>query len=787
MPDQQTQEWYTIQGKDGQWYKTQALNADQARAKFESKKLIDPKPVENQLPPYLGFTPQNVVKNVVEGAKGLVKGTTDLATDLWKNPNWIIGKDSTAKKFVFDPSDAERAKAAQEWKSGSKVAAAGHELAAAIPFVGPWAASLGEQAGKGDVGGATGQAIGTMSPAELAKVTVKAGVKGVQSFVDPVKNATVIAKLNQHALKMAEGGVKDPAAYAAIRVAKEQIHGNIESVYQQIDQAIKAREPLKQQALQKAIAAGAKIDPAIAQEMAQRIDEVRQNLIKGGTYGPDDARAVQQFIDQLDKKPDITGKGMVRRDWTNLQDVYDVTRTGGLLTENAKFESAPSGVRETIAKMAKNARAIAVRGIDQAAPDVARLSREQSELVRAREAANDIVIASRKGNAAIFRGIMSSNAPTLVGWIAARELLGMQAAVALGGVIVLKRLAESTQSRTYRAALRAKLLERQEAAIARSAGPTGAAGASSPQSGPQGPTGPQVPQAQQLTGGLGPQAAPQAGPLLAPQGGSPQAGTYFGPRAVSSMPGAEDLNKYPALAGKGVAVPGETDVTKAAQQAAQMTHPPTPSADELNARMRSTAQPARDTAILDQIKKEHPDWTLSQQLQEAAKRANPPKAAAGPTVAESNISSKHKAMLDRLDDLMSRTPRSGAENNAIRREIAEVKKILSGEATGKEASAINKRIADRERLAAKRAEVKATSGGATTGPATASQAAAPQASPEMRAMALDAGYKKLASYDGGPEMVKALQKQAKELRTTEYDEVQALADALQVLREVEGH
>ena len=38
----------------------------------------------------------------------------------------------------------------------------------------------------------------------------------------------------------------------------------------------------------------------------------------------------------------------------------------------------------------------------------------------------------------------------------------------------------------------------------------------------------------------------------------------------------------------------------------------------------SGGNPARDTAILKQVQAEHPEWTLSQQLQEAAKRTKAP-------------------------------------------------------------------------------------------------------------------------------------------------------------------
>lgn len=46
-----------------------------------------------------------------------------------------------------------------------------------------------------------------------------------------------------------------------------------------------------------------------------------------------------------------------------------------------------------------------------------------------------------------------------------------------------------------------------------------------------------------------------------------------------------------------------------------------PKPDELSAKLKREAQPGRDTDLLHQVTSEHPHWTLSQRLQEAAKRA----------------------------------------------------------------------------------------------------------------------------------------------------------------------
>lgn len=109
------------------------------------------------------FDIANVGKNVASGAAGVVKGAYDVGKDLVNNPNWVMGPDSTYEKFVGAPAAAQAQQASQLWQQGgvgNRVEAAGHELAGALPVLGPYAASLGQQAGTGDVGGAVGQGIG---------------------------------------------------------------------------------------------------------------------------------------------------------------------------------------------------------------------------------------------------------------------------------------------------------------------------------------------------------------------------------------------------------------------------------------------------------------------------------------------------------------------------------------------------------------------------------------------------------------------------------------------------
>lgn len=156
-------------------------------------------PLQNagaEIPKAYGFTFGNMANNAWEGAKSVVKGTYDVSKDLIQNPDWFTGPNSTYEKFVGAPGAAEAQKATQAFKEGRYSEAAGHELAGAIPFVGPAAAQIGEQAGTGDVGGAaakgTAQAV---TPMLLSK-----GAGLVRKAAAPVMQATA-EKIYQSGLK----------------------------------------------------------------------------------------------------------------------------------------------------------------------------------------------------------------------------------------------------------------------------------------------------------------------------------------------------------------------------------------------------------------------------------------------------------------------------------------------------------------------------------------------------------------------------------------------------------
>src|SRR5208282_2577503 len=89
---------------------------------------------------------------------------------------------------------------------------------------------------------------------------------------------------------------------------------------------------------------------------------------------------------------------------------------------------------------------------------------------------------------------------------------------------------------------------------------------------------------------------------------APSVGTYFGPAATDSITGA---SKYPAQAGKGVGVPGETNAQVAAEKVAtrQPGQPPVPP-------KAKTAKPVLGIAFDGTLFKENPDGSIGAPIPE---------------------------------------------------------------------------------------------------------------------------------------------------------------------------
>ena len=683
--------------------------------------------------PYYGFTPGNMLDAIVrQGMGGLVKFGGEVAKDAANNPNWFSTmpqgqRPSTMQKFVYDPAREQQEIGLEQIKSGKILEGSGHVLASGIPLIGPWAASLGEQSGRGDVGGAVGQAIGGLLAGKTGKYIID--IVKDPATGEMLKNQA--AKMDSRTLRVGKERTKLPESIATGReLAARHLWGLRKTLPEQIDLVRNKVHQETMRDISDATTSGKTID--VYRDVVPIIQEAKQVLIRKGVDQTTNAQ-VEAFLKQLDTKTDPRTGQQIPRDWSKLtpSELYDLMSYEkgiyGVLSKYSKFEATRP---EAVNNLARRIREKAIAGLDQAVPGVASKMASEHELINNRDAAVKLRTDAINGKSNAGRGmIYSTTGLALYGGLKMLGLGGM-ALPFIGTIAILKALA-SVAPRTLAANLLYRAGELWDTAVKASAGPTAPLQPSSPTGGPQLPQGGQPLVNKGVMG------------QNAPGGASARPTPPVAPASVVSTNPATGIDT----------VPTERPLT------------------------RGTMLPEKAT----RARAGSGDYV----------KGEPPKAAApSRNVAESNT--KNKAMLDRLDTLYERQakPKSGADRNAIEREIAEIKRVLSGEAKGTDASAINKRIADRERLAAKRSEAKSATPGAQTAAqaGTTAEPAAQGMSPEQRSLLLDAGYKKLATYDGGPEMVKAMRKLAKDMSKVDpsYDEVTALTDALNALREVSG-
>mgnify|MGYP001558271183 CR=1 FL=1 len=139
--------------------------SDEVRATlWDARKGIDPQP-RTQTPP--ADTP-GAVRRFVGGAAEMLNPVT-MAQGAYRAARHPI---ETANAAV-DASAQQFWKAADAWQQGRWSEAAGHGAAGAMPFVGPAAATIGEQIGSGDVAGGLGAAAGLLAPIAVARPTAR--------------------------------------------------------------------------------------------------------------------------------------------------------------------------------------------------------------------------------------------------------------------------------------------------------------------------------------------------------------------------------------------------------------------------------------------------------------------------------------------------------------------------------------------------------------------------------------------------------------------------------------
>jgi hypothetical protein len=232
---------------------------------------------ENPQPkPYLGLTPRNVLGNVWQGAKGVASGAYELGKDIVTNPNWVFGQDSTFNKFVLNPAGEQAAKATKEWEAGRPLQAVGHELAGALPLVGPWSASLGEQAGQGDIGGAAGQAIGTVGAIRAAQVSPKLGSK-LGKTIAPVR-AAIAERAAQSLLGPEPRNIFEVSRPAPALVKEGPVAATTKGLLKKVESRISEHNAVVQNALRQAHGAAPEpLAPIVERATQPVIDMARSN------------------------------------------------------------------------------------------------------------------------------------------------------------------------------------------------------------------------------------------------------------------------------------------------------------------------------------------------------------------------------------------------------------------------------------------------------------------------------------------------------------------------------
>jgi hypothetical protein len=135
-----------------------------------------------QIPENYGFTPENMIESGVKGLGNAIGGLAAGAV----GPGTPIGvlrdayRGATGQPTLEQEQlDTAKNLAARASQTSSPVEKAGRYAAAALtPVGGQFITQMGEQAGRGDVGGALAETAGTFGAGELAK-----GARGAQNAV----------------------------------------------------------------------------------------------------------------------------------------------------------------------------------------------------------------------------------------------------------------------------------------------------------------------------------------------------------------------------------------------------------------------------------------------------------------------------------------------------------------------------------------------------------------------------------------------------------------------------
>jgi|HubBroStandDraft_4_1064222.scaffolds.fasta_scaffold26320_2 hypothetical protein len=267
--------------------------------------------------PEQSLQPENLTRNIVRGAKGVLGTVTGLASDI-DNPKVSWG--DIGRKYISDPAQREFQKAIQAPTMSEMV---GHGTAGVLaPIGGAAMAEIGEQAGAGDVGGAagnlSGQLMGGKILSEIGRLGVNVGKETPTAFTEGPAAAGrgVFARTFPNFTQRKLGAGPEATDLARDKAAADQTDyqkkltgvqaANKDALarHQQAVDALSAKQGEAAQATKDITEAQAKADK-IAQSVAKALPEAQKASYAHAQklYGKDPTG----FVPQADTVADLEG------------------------------------------------------------------------------------------------------------------------------------------------------------------------------------------------------------------------------------------------------------------------------------------------------------------------------------------------------------------------------------------------------------------------------------------------------------------------------------------------
>ena len=268
-------------------------------------------------------------------------------------------------------------KAKQAEREGRNWEMAGHSVAAALPGIGPWAASIGERAGTGDVAGAAGEMFGgalmgeavpmayrgakAVRASQAAKVPGK--IEGELLMAVPATKAAPYTPQDLRAAKPYVNAQHEVAPVTTVRAFKEALDSSIGDIESRVTGYLDAFPT-------------ARVDPGIRASVAQalkdhpRADFAMQGLKELDTLSPSGAKTLKE-LDAIRAQLNAENRAVLKRN------NYDQATARNTDFGFAAREVAAQKIRDSIYDY------LEARGVQ----DVRQLRRDEGSLIKVRNAA----------------------------------------------------------------------------------------------------------------------------------------------------------------------------------------------------------------------------------------------------------------------------------------------------------------------------------------------------------------------------------------------------------------